>query len=1529
MQIKDKLLIIMKDKNILGLDLGTNSIGWAVVNATSEEDGMKMSEILDAGSRILPMDAAMLGKFATGNTISQTAERTRYRGVRRLLERKKLRRERLHRVLKIMGFLPPHYSNALTRFGKWSDDNPMLLPWREGKDGKPEFIFRSSYEEMLALFRSAHPDLMQNGLKVPYDWTIYYLRKKALTQLISNEELAWILLHFNQKRGYRPTRSELKEEDKNDDKREEYYSLKVVSVEDSGNKKGKDTWWNVVLENGMIYPYANRECPDWVGKTKDFVVTTQLNDDGTEKLTKDGTVKRSFRAPKEDDWGLLKLKTQNDITKSELHLGSYIFRSLLQNPSQKIIGGLVRTVDRLLYDEELLAILTKQKELNPKLQDVSLYRECIEELYPQNEGYRKSIEKFDFVYLFVNDILLYHRPLKSKKSLIDDCPYESNTYKDEKGEEVRKPLKCVSRSHPLYQEFRLWQFVANLRIYKEEGCASCPEDVTALFIPDEDARVALFKFLNDVKEINQDTLFSQYFANLFPQFLPKRKKKTDPLPYRWNYVQDKIYPCNSTRGLILSQLKKKKKTDKEIDTSFLNEKSLEERLWHILYSVSNPEELKKALNTFVDKNGLDKEIVNRLSNCPSFESAYGSYSLKAVKKLLPLMRMGNLWDEQSIDATTRVRIDHIINGEVDNNVNDRVREKCMGLKDVSDFRGMPLWQACYVVYNRHSEAADLDKWSSPDDINHYLSKFKQHSMHNPVVEQVVMETLRTVRDVWRKHGHIDEIHLELGREMKNTKEKREQMSKQIRKNESTNQRIKALLVEFMNPQYCIENVIPYSPSQQERLRIFEEAVLDNEEDIDTDISEILKKFDQTDVAKRPTPTEIMRYKLWLEQRYVSPYTGQTIPLSRLFTEDYQIEHVIPQSRYFDDSLSNKVICEAEVNKRKDNSLGLEFIKKHGDSIVDLGGKRSVKIFSENEYKEHIKTIYRKNPAKARKLLMEDIPDDFIERQLNDSRYISRFIKGLLSKIVRTDDETEATSKNLIVCTGAITDRLKRDWGVNDKWNELILPRFQRMNKEQSTSQFTTLNTEGHEIPSMPLHLQRGFNKKRIDHRHHAMDAIVIACTTRQHVSLLNNEATLDKDNATRHQLSHKLRNYEVEIIDKNGKREKRSVPKGFILPWPNFPVDVINALQNIIVSFKQNLRVINKTSNYSVRYVNGKKQNVKQVLGDSWAIRKPMHKDTVFGEVNLRQEISVNLKVALTNLNRVVDKDLKKKLKELLLLQYTEKQIKAYFTEHAEEWGDVNLNKIRFYQFTKETGERYFATRKPVDATLDIEKVTDSGIRKILKAHLSNYNGDATRAFSPDGIEEMNRNIVALNGGKPHQPIYKVRWYEKSNKFAVGETGNKQSKFVEGAKGTNLFFVVNENVKADDKTGIEVRVRDFRTVPFNEAMQKMKNGEGIDNNALFILSPGDLVYVPTEDELKEGKIQRPIDTTRIYKMVSSGNNQCFFIHHHVATVIVDKVEFTSMNKMERAITGEMIKNVCVKLEVNRIGEITKIIGCPI
>ena len=158
----------MTTKKILGLDLGTNSIGWAVVNQETTEDGtVKLTGIDSAGSRIIPMDAAILGDFDKGNSISQTAQRTEKRGARRLTERYLLRRERLHRVLSVMGFLPVHYSEQLTRYGKFKDGTEPKMAWKTDDAGHTSFIFQEAFREMLDDFRQAQPDMIADGKKIP------------------------------------------------------------------------------------------------------------------------------------------------------------------------------------------------------------------------------------------------------------------------------------------------------------------------------------------------------------------------------------------------------------------------------------------------------------------------------------------------------------------------------------------------------------------------------------------------------------------------------------------------------------------------------------------------------------------------------------------------------------------------------------------------------------------------------------------------------------------------------------------------------------------------------------------------------------------------------------------------------------------------------------------------------------------------------------------------------------------------------------------------------------------------------------------------------------------------------------------------------------------------------------------------------------------------------------------------------------------------------------------------------------------
>lgn len=335
-------------KKILGLDLGTNSIGWAVINAeeqTRDDNTTFLSPtgISSAGSRIIPMGEDALSNFNSGKTSknstvkSAAAQRTDYRGMRRLRERNLLRRERLLRVLNILGFLPEHYAQKINRYGKFVDDSEPKIAWSKNADGKQEFLFQESFKEMLADFAQNQPQLVEKDKKIPYDWTIYYLRKKALSQPITKEELAWILLQFNQKRGYYQLREEEDEEDKTKAKTRQYFDRQVIEdIVDTGEVYKGLKVLNVILQNGDSGKIFKKEIPIWKGQEKNIIVTVDIDKDGNDRFDDNGQLSRRFKIPTEDEWEsewkLIKLKTEKDLNDSKQNIGCYIYDNLLAKP---------------------------------------------------------------------------------------------------------------------------------------------------------------------------------------------------------------------------------------------------------------------------------------------------------------------------------------------------------------------------------------------------------------------------------------------------------------------------------------------------------------------------------------------------------------------------------------------------------------------------------------------------------------------------------------------------------------------------------------------------------------------------------------------------------------------------------------------------------------------------------------------------------------------------------------------------------------------------------------------------------------------------------------------------------------------------------------------------------------------------------------------------------------------------------------------------------------------------------------------
>ncbi len=170
-------------KKILGLDIGSNSIGWALIEHDFNE---RKGEIIGLGSRIIPMDTDLIKKFESGISASKAADRRTARQMRRLRHRYKLRRERLIKVFKYLGWFPENFPEKFDDIDQFNINE--LVPFSNETIMEAKRIFKVE--------------------KLPVDWTIYYLRDKALKQKVTLNELARILYHFNQRRGFKSGRKE-------------------------------------------------------------------------------------------------------------------------------------------------------------------------------------------------------------------------------------------------------------------------------------------------------------------------------------------------------------------------------------------------------------------------------------------------------------------------------------------------------------------------------------------------------------------------------------------------------------------------------------------------------------------------------------------------------------------------------------------------------------------------------------------------------------------------------------------------------------------------------------------------------------------------------------------------------------------------------------------------------------------------------------------------------------------------------------------------------------------------------------------------------------------------------------------------------------------------------------------------------------------------------------------------------------------------------------------------------------------------
>lgn len=238
---------------------------------------------------------------------------------------------------------------------------------------------------------------------------------------------------------------------------------------------------------------------------------------------------------------------------------------------------------------------------------------------------------------------------------------------------------------------------------------------------------------------------------------------------------------------------------------------------------------------------------------------------------------------------------------------------------------------------------------------------------SPVVKRSVSQAVKVINALIREYGSPVAINIELAREMSKTFEERKKIEKDNKEREESNNKLRAAFKDTF--------------------------------------------------GRDPKSSEFIKYKLYEEQGGKCPYSGKVIDADRLFKdEDYaQVDHILPYSKSFDDSFSNKVLVLTKENQDKRNDTAMAYQIRKG---------------REKEYRALVYALYKDNPAKREKLLKEKIDEtEWKNRALNDTSYLSRFVQNLLQDYLYFMP-LKNVKRTVYAVKGKMTATLRRVWGIN-------------------------------------------------------------------------------------------------------------------------------------------------------------------------------------------------------------------------------------------------------------------------------------------------------------------------------------------------------------------------------------------------------------------------------------------------------------------------------------------------------------------
>lgn len=1432
-------------KRILGLDLGTNSIGWALVNEA--ENCNETSSIIKLGVRAIHFDtfvSSETGKevkgdpsdfFKSGKGVSPNASRTQKRGARRNLQRYKLRRKNLIELLINSGIIT----------------NETLL-CEEGN--------HSTFET-------------------------YRLRAKAAEEEISLDQFARVLLMINKKRGYKSSRKakgnedgslidgmeiarRLYDEDKTpgqlcyelmeEGKRffPDFYAsdlqneldkiwikqsihypniLTTVVKDEIKGKNAQQTW--AILSKYFIWTESNLIWDEFEGKTK--VIEEEHRLVGIKRTLKGDALKKENFA-----WRSKALQVKMSL--EEL---AVVFQEINKqiNSSSGYLGSISDKSKVLYFNKQtvgqyLISLLDKNP--NCSLKNMVFYRQDylneFETIWNKQASFHKELTN-ELKKQIRDVIIFYQRRLKSQKDLVSFCEFECSekviTLKDGQ-KKILTGSKVIPRSSPLFQEFKIWQQLNNVEVYIKGFSKKSKHnaDATGLFTEDvfthsegrrflyQEEKDVLAKELSIKNKLSKSEVLSILFSSTTNYDINFKQLDGNTTNHKLFEIYSNIMERSGHESIDF------KKPSQQIieqtesifstlgwETNFLLFDSSKRgkdlynqphyKLWHLLYSFEG-DNTELGNGKLIDKitkwTGMDKEYATLLANI-SFIEDYGNLSAKAISKILPYLKEGHRYDV-----------------------------------------------ACTYAGYRHSKSSLTKEENESRELKSRLEILPKNCLRNPVVEKILNQMINVINSIIDTYGELDEIRVELARELKKNADERKKMTKSIEETTKLHDEYKKILKS--------------------------------------------SEFGLSHVSRN----DIIRYKLYEELKdnsYHTLYSNTYIPKEKLFSGEFDIEHIIPKARLFDDSISNKTIELRSINIEKSSKTAYDFVlEKYGKEAAE-------------EYTNKCNSLFKDKAVKLNKLLMQEseIPKGFIERDLRNTQYIARLSLQILSQICR----------RVVATTGSITEKLRKDWQLVDMMKELNWEKYKSLGLVEYH-----MDRNGRQIG----HIKDW--TKRNDHRHHAMDALTVAFTKDVYIQYFSNVNASKQANSNEYAIKNKY-------FD-NG----RAIPP---IPLDRFRAEAKQKMEELLISIKPKGKVVTKNTTQ-----NGRKGSSKIQITP----RGQLHDETIYG-INKHyttKEEKINASFNKDKISLVAKKAYRNALL-IRLKEFNGDAKKAFTGSNSLDKKPIWLDKMHLYKVPDKVKLVYFedkyTVRKPIEPKLNIEKVVDTKIRRMLQELVKKEGANA--------LANLDEKPIWLNKEKGIS-VKRVTVTGISNAEAIHEKRDKQGNLIMNSDnqpipvdfvntGNNHHVAVYQKPILDKsgnykigKDGNQLYEIDEVVVSFYEAVSRAnmglpvidkqyKSGEGwkflysMRQNEYFVFPNEKTGFNPIEIELTNPENYSLISPNLFRVQKFSHKNYVF--RHHLETT-VDNTSTTMKGITWTDFRSSKGLDKIVKVRINNIGQIISI-----